>query len=109
LVIVYYADRLCALHPGFSINSLTVHRFFIAAATVAVKALSDAPYWNCIYARVGGVAVKELKILELELLDLLDWRIVPESEDLKAYYHCLVERRSEYELESTMTNGKCSK
>ena len=96
---VYYVDRLCVLYQGFSINTLTVHRFLIAAATVAAKGLSDAFCRNCTYAQVGGVAVRELRILELELLYRLDWRIVPDSEDLMAYYQGLVERMAEYELE----------
>ena len=103
LVMVYYVDRLCVLYQGFSINTLTVHRFLIAAATVAAKGLSDAFCRNCTYARIGGVAVRKLKILELELLYRLDWRIVPDSEDLMAYYQGLVERMAEYELEPTAT------
>lgn len=96
---VYYVDRLCALYQGFSINTLTARRFLIAAATVAAKGLSDAYCRNRTYAQVGGVAVEELKILELELLYRLDWRIVPDSEDLMAYYQGLVERIPGYEFE----------
>lgn len=107
---VYYVDRLCVLYQGFSINTLTVHRFLTAAARVAAKGLSaDAFCRNCTYARVGGVAAKELKILELELLYRLDWRIVPDSEDLMAYYQGLVQRMAEYELEPTATEYDNSK
>src|SRR6185436_13052844 len=66
LSMVYYIDRLCALYPDFTINTLTVHRFLITAATVAAKGLSDAFWNNSTYARVGGVKVAELKMLELE-------------------------------------------
>jgi hypothetical protein len=73
LSMVYYIDRLCALYPDFTINTLTVHRFLITAATVAAKGLSDAFWNNSTYARVGGVKVAELKLLELEFLH----RVVP--------------------------------
>ncbi|KAK8107698.1 uncharacterized protein PG998_009711 [Apiospora kogelbergensis] len=74
LSMVYYIDRLCALYPDFTINTLTVHRFLITAATV------------------GGVKVAELKLLELEFLYRVDWKIVPNPEVLVAYYKGLIER-----------------
>lgn len=97
---VYYIDRLCALYPEFTINTLTVHRFLITAATVAAKGLSDSFWNNTTYARVGGVRVAELKMLELEFLYRVDWKIVPNPEVLVAYYRGLVERTPQYALES---------
>ncbi|GJN78635.1 hypothetical protein PLIIFM63780_002144 [Purpureocillium lilacinum] len=89
---VYYIDRLCAMYREFNINSLTVHRFLITAATVAAKGLSDA--------FLSGVRVAELKLLELEFLSRVEWRIVPDPEVLVAYYRGLVERTPGYELRS---------
>ncbi|KAH6608097.1 phosphate system cyclin pho80 [Trichoderma cornu-damae] len=100
LAMVYYIDRLCALYSEFTINTLTVHRFLITAATVAAKGLSDSFWNNTTYARVGGVRVAELKLLELEFLYRVDWRIVPNPEILVAYYQGLVQRAPGYELES---------
>lgn len=99
LAMVYYIDRLCALYSEFTINTLTVHRFLITAATVAAKGLSDSFCNNTTYARVGGVRVAELKLLELEFLYRVDWKIVPNPEVLVAYYKGLVERCPGYELE----------
>ncbi|KAF4981193.1 hypothetical protein FZEAL_2962 [Fusarium zealandicum] len=100
LAMVYYIDRLCAMYPEFTINTLTVHRFLITAATVAAKGLSDSFWNNTTYARVGGVRVAELKLLELEFLYRVDWKIVPNPEVLVAYYKGLVERTPGYALES---------
>lgn len=102
---VYYIDRLCALYPDFTINTLTVHRFLITAATVAAKGLSDAFWNNSTYARVGGVKVAELKLLELEFLRRVDWKIVPNPEVLVAYYKGLVDRCPGYVLESDGESG----
>ena len=99
LSMVYYIDRLCALYPDFTINTLTVHRFLITAATVAAKGLSDSFWNNTTYARVGGVKVAELRFLELEFLQKVDWKIVPQAEVLVAYYKGLVERHPGYTLE----------
>jgi len=100
LAMVYYIDRLCAMNQEFTINTLTVHRFLITAATVAAKGLSDSFWNNTTYARVGGVRVAELKLLELEFLYRVDWKIVPNPEVLVAYYKGLVERTPGYVLES---------
>ncbi|KAG5972982.1 hypothetical protein E4U55_000683 [Claviceps digitariae] len=104
LAMVYYIDRLCALYPEFTINTLTVHRFLITAATVAAKGLSDSFWNNTTYARVGGVRLAELKLLELEFLYRVDWKIVPNPEVLVAYYQGLVQRTPQYTLEHDDTS-----
>jgi len=96
LSMVYYIDRMSSFYPGFTISSLTVHRFLIAAATVAAKGLSDSFWTNNTYARVGGVSAKELALLELFFLEKLDWKIVPQPEVLVEYYQMLVERSDGY-------------
>ena len=109
LSMVYYIDRLCAMYPDFTINTLTVHRFLITAATVAAKGLSDSFWNNSTYARVGGVRVNELKMLELEFLYRLDWKIVPNPEVLSAYYRPLVERCPGYALPPDNTTAANSR
>lgn len=99
LSMVFYVDKLCAMYPAFTISSLTVHRFLITAATVAAKGLSDSFWTNSLYARVGGVSVRELALLELEFLRKLEWRIVPKPEVLVDYYKGLVDRGAGYMME----------
>lgn len=101
LSMVYYIDKLCALYPAFTISSLTVHRFLITSATVASKGLSDSFWTNKTYARVGGVSVRELALLELEFLVRVQWRIVPKPEVLVDYYRSLVERSPGYVIEGS--------
>nr|OQO14583.1 hypothetical protein B0A51_18257 [Rachicladosporium sp. CCFEE 5018] len=99
LSMVYYIDRLCACYSAFTINSLTVHRFLITAATVAAKGLSDSFWTNPTYARIGGIPVSELATLELEFLQKCQWKIVPKPETLVDYYLSLVGRTEGYVLE----------
>ena len=105
---VYYIDKLCALYPAFTISSLTVHRFLITSATVASKGLSDSFWTNSLYARVGGVSLKELALLELEFLWRVEWRIVPRPETLRDYYRSLVERSEGYRIEGGGNSGSSS-
>lgn len=99
LSMVYYIDRLCALYPAFTITSLTVHRFLIASATVASKGLSDSFWTNKTYAKVGGVSLRELGLLELDFLTRLEWKIVPKPEVLVDYYRSLVNRSETHTFE----------
>lgn len=96
---VYYMDRLSAQYPGFSMSSLTAHRFLVAAATVAAKcSLSDRWCTTEHYARVGGISPAELCLLQRELLSRLQWRVVASQQLLEDYYHALVDRSSTFEL-----------
>lgn len=108
LSMVYYIDRLCALYPAFTISSLTVHRFLITSATVASKGLSDSFWTNNTYARVGGVRLKELALLELEFLWRVEWRIVPKPEVLVDYYRSLVERSEGYKIAESVNRDSHS-
>lgn len=93
------------MYPAFTISSLTVHRFLITAATVAAKGLSDSFWTNSLYAKVGGVSLRELALLEVEFLKRLEWRIVPKPETLVDYYKGLVDRGEGYILEKTSEDG----
>jgi hypothetical protein len=108
LSMVYLIDRLCAMYAAFTINSLTVHRFLITAATVAAKGLSDSFWTNPTYARIGGIPVTELATLELELLQRVGWRIVPKPETLVGYYEGLIERTDGWELERSESDSSTS-
>ncbi|ODV88427.1 hypothetical protein CANCADRAFT_17747, partial [Tortispora caseinolytica NRRL Y-17796] len=78
--VVFLVDLFCSKCPHFSLNSLTIHRFLITAATIASKGLCDSFCSNAYYAKIGGITVHELNILELELLEQVDFRIVPRPE-----------------------------
>lgn len=105
LSMVYYIDRLCALYPAFTISSLTVHRFLITSATVASKGLSDSFWTNNTYAKVGGVSLKELALLELEFLWRVEWKIVPKPEVLVDYYRSLVERTEGFKIKEDVSSS----
>jgi hypothetical protein len=75
LILLPYVDKVCARLPTFTVSSLTVHRFIIAGISVGSKALSDAFCTNGRYARVGGVSIAEMNLLEKEFCEAIDWRL----------------------------------
>lgn len=97
LILLIYIDRVCELHPQFTISSLTVHRFLITAVTVSSKSLCDAYCTNSHYAKVGGISTQELNALELEFLRLIDWNLASSGATLQQYYANLIQQHPCYE------------
>ncbi|GAA5864057.1 hypothetical protein JCM3774_006366 [Rhodotorula dairenensis] len=98
LILLPYVDKACARITSFTISSLTVHRFIIAAISVGSKALSDAFCTNGRYARVGGISVVEMNLLEKEFCEALDWRLTTSGPVLAHYYTSLVRSHPSYRL-----------
>ncbi|CEL61530.1 Nuc-1 negative regulatory protein preg OS=Neurospora crassa (strain ATCC 24698 / 74-OR23-1A / CBS 708,71 / DSM 1257 / FGSC 987) GN=preg PE=1 SV=1 [Rhizoctonia solani AG-1 IB] len=94
LITLHYIDQICTLLPHFTISSLTVHRFVISSIAVSSKALCDAFCTNSHYARVGGIKLIELNVLEREFLEKIDWRLTCTREMLQEYYTNLVRTHS---------------
>ncbi|KAJ3052523.1 hypothetical protein HK097_006125 [Rhizophlyctis rosea] len=92
LILLIYIDRMCERNRGFTISSLTVHRFVIVGVCCASKALCDSYLTNTMYAKVGGISTKELNILEIEFLFLIDWNLAANVETLQNYYVNLVKQ-----------------
>uniref|UniRef100_A0A060SWN8 ARAD1A06688p n=1 Tax=Blastobotrys adeninivorans TaxID=409370 RepID=A0A060SWN8_BLAAD len=92
LTMIAFIDLLCTSYQTFNINSLTVHRFMITAAMVGSKGLCDSFCTNTHYAKVGGLSLEELNLLEVEFLSRVDYRIVPRVQLLDQYYQRMVAR-----------------
>ncbi|KAG0706062.1 cyclin-domain-containing protein [Suillus ampliporus] len=90
LLTLHYVDQICARIPLFTLSSLTCHRFIIASITVCSKGLCDSFCTNALYARVGGIPVTELNVLEREFLRSIDWRLMCTREVLQEYYINLI-------------------
>ncbi|KAK7207391.1 cyclin-domain-containing protein [Myxozyma melibiosi] len=106
LSMVFYIDLLCAAFSAFTISSLTVHRFLITAATVASKGLCDSFCTNSHYAKVGGVSLAELNLLEVEFLVRVGWRVVPAVQTLDEYYRRMVARMDDVYTLDTDTESE---
>jgi phosphate system cyclin PHO80 len=106
LATVFYIDLLSRSYPAFTLSSLTAHRFLITAITIASKGLCDAFCTNTHYAKVGGIGVAELNMLELEFLKKVDWNIIPEQSMLEAYYKGMISQDPRYlqEVDTTVSH-----
>lgn len=55
------------------LTSLSVHRLLLVAVLLATKMLDDVLYDNAHFAKVGGLELRDLNMLELNMLALLDF------------------------------------
>lgn len=94
LIMLHSIDQICTRRPSFNISSLSVHRFIIASITILSKAFCDAFSPNPLFAKVGGVSLIELNLLEREFLSAMDWRLACTREVLHTYYVKLVRTHS---------------
>ncbi|XP_038975704.1 cyclin-U1-1 [Phoenix dactylifera] len=99
-----YIDRAVHRNPGSLVVSLNVHRLILTSVLIASKVLDDMHHNNAFFARVGGVSNIELNRLELELLFLLDFRVMVSSRVFESY--CL---HLEKKMMWSMTNQKITR
>ncbi|KAG2199589.1 hypothetical protein INT47_012189 [Mucor saturninus] len=107
LALLVYFDRMAKTSStrtnGLRIDSFNVHRLIISGVMVASKLFSDVFFTNTRYAKVGGLPVSELNILELEFLSLNDFALFVSLEELQHYGDQLLNRwRKEHETEEEM-------
>lgn len=78
-----YIDRLQELQPEIVLNSKSAHRLSIfinnrmilVACIVAIKFHEDEYYKNDYYAKVGGIALDELNVLESQFLLHINFKL----------------------------------
>ncbi len=75
LITLHYIDQISVRMPAFVLSSLTCHRFVITSICVSSKCLCDVFHSNSVYAKVGGIPVTELNVLEREFLRMIDWNL----------------------------------
>ncbi|KAJ3172924.1 hypothetical protein HDU88_004378 [Geranomyces variabilis] len=100
LVLLIYIDRICGRSRTFIVSSLTVHRLVITAFCCASKALCDSYLTNTSYAKIGGISIHELNILELDFLSLIDWDLCCNAELMQTYYVNLVKQHPAFTRKS---------
>lgn len=76
LMAIELVDRLDA-----PLSRKSVHRVFMCAVLVCVKASEDFIISNRFWAKVGGCDLEELNRMEMAFCDLLQWKITVSRED----------------------------
>lgn len=88
----FYLEKIAQMEDvDLRINSLSVHRLLLTAVLLATKMIDDVLYDNAHFAKVGGLDVKELNMLELDMLKVLDFRLFIKPEEFEEFEEHLLE------------------
>lgn len=67
----------------FLLNSYNIHRFFLASLVVATKFSCDVHRKNSHFSYFGGLRLDELNMLEIEFLQLIDFKLVVTPDEFR--------------------------
>jgi hypothetical protein len=84
-----YIDRVSKIDPSMTVCALTGHRLLFTSVMLAAKFQDDTYYSNAYYAKVGGLSLSEVNMLEAAMLKQLDWKMLV-SPKVYELYHSLV-------------------
>lgn len=74
-------NRVLTENSRLTLSSRTIHKLLLCTSLVSAKVVEDRCCSNKAFAEAGGVAVKELNMLEREILHLLDHSLFVDPEE----------------------------
>jgi len=80
-----YIDRLIRNNGSFLVNSLNVHRLMITSIMLGAKFFDDQYFNNKYFGSVGGVSCKEINLLEIEFLFMINFNLYVKTETYATY------------------------
>jgi len=81
-----YIDRASKNDPSMAVSKLNVHRLLVTAAMLAAKFNDDMYYSNSYYAKVGGVQLREMNMLEAKFIKALNWKLFVSPKEYQQYH-----------------------
>lgn len=74
-----YLDKIAGLKE-VHLTENNIHRFLLISIVVSIKYNEDDYLDNKVYAQVGGIKLEELNKLEIDFLELIDWKLFTNEE-----------------------------
>jgi len=96
-----YIDRLIRTNGSFLVNSYNVHRMIITSVMLAAKFFDDQYFNNAHFGRVGGVSCKEINLLEIEFLFMINFNLFVENDLYTTYDDRLMSHGQQNETSSS--------
>lgn len=83
-----YIDRLVRLYDGkVVLCSLNIHRILVTAVMISAKFFDDVYYSNSFYAKIGGLSLEEMNVLESHFLHLIKYDLYVSPREYERYRH----------------------
>ena len=86
IAMLIYIDRLCEIN-NFIINSFNVYKIIFSSLVIAIKYNEEEYFGNKYLAKVGGLSLNEMNLLELIYLNLIDFNLYVSDEVFQTYYN----------------------
>jgi len=80
-----YIDRLIVKNENFLVNSLNVHRLLITSIMLGAKFFDDQYFNNEYFGKIAGVSLKEINLLEIEFLFMINFNLFVETDMYETY------------------------
>eukprot|EP00182_Erythrolobus_australicus_P004573 CAMPEP_0185831792 /NCGR_PEP_ID=MMETSP1353-20130828/1709_1 /TAXON_ID=1077150 /ORGANISM="Erythrolobus australicus, Strain CCMP3124" /LENGTH=255 /DNA_ID=CAMNT_0028529901 /DNA_START=667 /DNA_END=1434 /DNA_ORIENTATION=- len=85
LLALIYLERGFAYQRALQLRPSNVHRLLITAVMLAAKFFDDEYYNNSYYARVGGIPLDEINLLETEFLMAISFELFVSEEEFRRF------------------------
>ena len=79
-----YIDRVCE-HSSIILTPYNIHRIIFVSILMAIKYNEDICFGFDFYAKIAGIPIKELKILEREFIELIKFHFYIGKEEFDKY------------------------
>jgi len=89
-----YIDRVAKADSGMAVSALNAHRLLLIAVVLSAKFQDDIHYCNAYYAKVGGLALQEVNLLEKNFVTILSWELYVGPEEYQFYHNVVCEATS---------------
>ena len=93
IIALIFIDKICDT-AEITLTYYNIHRILLAAVILAIKCNEDSFYDNKYYSEVGGVKVKELKLIEYNFLVSVNFNLFVSNEVYENYCHYLENYKS---------------
>lgn len=103
-----YIDRALQNNASFILSNLNIHRLTLAAVVLAVKYLEDLYSRNITYAKIGGICLAELNVLESSMLSMLNFNLYVSPQLYFQYVEELLLQSVKMEEESEAMKDCCT-
>ena len=89
ILILIYIDRICNINK-FTLTYRNIYKIILSSMVVAIKYNEDNFYSSEIYAKIGGLSIKELNYLEFHFLVLIKFSLYVEKDLYDKYYDNII-------------------
>ena len=84
ILILIYIDRLCNINK-FKLTYYNIHKLILASMIIAIKYNEDEYFSIKVYAKLGGVTIAEINLLEYAFIELLHFNLFVSNELFNKY------------------------